>query len=71
MVPRSAVLILTIKLADESGALEQDSDVVILLHHNLMEGQPTGEVDLIVGKNRTGKLSTITLPFRGYQARIG
>jgi len=61
----------TIAELRESGALEQDSDVVILLHHNLMEGQPTGEVDLIVGKNRTGKLSTITLPFRGYQARIG
>ena len=61
----------TIAELRESGALEQDSDVVILLHHNLVEGQPTGEVDLIVGKNRTGKLTQITLPFRGYQARIG
>ncbi|WP_280393111.1 DnaB-like helicase C-terminal domain-containing protein [Nocardia wallacei] len=61
----------TIAELRESGALEQDSDVVILLHHNLADGQPSGLVDLIVGKNRTGKLSTITLPWRGYQARLG
>ncbi|MEU2106449.1 DnaB-like helicase C-terminal domain-containing protein [Nocardia sp. NPDC019255] len=61
----------TIAELRESGALEQDSDVVILLHHNLIDGQPTGEVEFIVGKNRTGKLTQITLPFRGYQARIG
>ena len=62
----------TIAELRESGALEQDSDVIILLHHNTHEGGlPTGDVDMIVGKNRTGKLSTITLPWRAYQARIG
>lgn len=55
----------------ESGSLEQDCDVAILLHHELIEGQPTGEVEMIVGKNRTGKLCSITLPWRSYQARIG
>ncbi|MET9286474.1 replicative DNA helicase [Nocardia beijingensis] len=60
----------TIAELRESGALEQDSDVVILLHHNLIDGQPTGEVEFIVGKNRAGKLATITLAFRGHQARI-
>lgn len=61
----------TIAELRESGSLEQDSDVVILIHHELSNGQPTGEVEFIVGKNRTGKLTQITLPFRGYQARIG
>lgn len=61
----------TIAELRESGALEQDSDVIILLHHNTIEDMPTGEVDLIVGKNRTGKLATITLPWRAYRAKIG
>ncbi|MFC5789688.1 replicative DNA helicase [Agromyces tardus] len=61
----------TIAELRESGALEQDSDVVVLIHHNLNDDQPTGEVDFIIGKNRTGKLMTITLMFRGHQARIG
>ncbi|WP_280389494.1 replicative DNA helicase [Nocardia wallacei] len=62
----------TIAELRESGSLEQDSDVVILLHNTETEkGEPTGEVEMIVGKNRTGKLSTITLEFRGYQARLG
>lgn len=55
----------------ESGAIEQDADVVILLHHELMNGQPTGEVTLCIAKNRTGRLGSITLPWRAYQARIG
>jgi replicative DNA helicase len=51
--------------------MPQDSDVVILLHHNLIDDMPTGEVDVIVGKNRTGKLATVTLPWKAYRARIG
>lgn len=62
----------TIAELRESGSLEQDSDVVVLLHHNTNDNdEPTGEVEMIVGKNRTGRLSTITLEFRGYQARLG
>lgn len=61
----------TIAELRESGALEQDSDTVILIHHKLANDRPTGEVDFIVGKNRAGKLTEITLDFRGYQARIG
>ena len=55
----------------ESGAIEQDCDVAILLHHELAEGQPTGEVTLCVAKNRTGRLGAVTLPWRAYQAKIG
>ncbi|MGX7727572.1 DnaB-like helicase C-terminal domain-containing protein [Rhodococcus sp. 5G237] len=61
----------TIAELRESGSLEQDSDVVILLHHTTMEGHPTGEVEMIAGKNRTGPLSTVTLPWRAHYARIG
>lgn len=52
----------------ESGAAEQDADVVLLLH------RPPGDdgiVKLIVGKNRNGPTGQIPLVFRGAIARIG
>lgn len=56
----------------ESGAIEQDCDVALLLHHTeTPDGYPTGEVDIIVAKNRTGPLVTITVPWRPHYARIG
>jgi replicative DNA helicase/5S rRNA maturation endonuclease (ribonuclease M5) len=56
----------------ESGSLEQDADVVILLHHpSVDDRQITGEVEMRIEKNRTGPLHVATLPWRGYQARIG
>ncbi|WP_304658891.1 replicative DNA helicase [Mycobacteroides abscessus] len=48
----------------ESGAIEQDSDVVILLHRPdaIERDDPRcGEIDLIVGKNRSGPTCTVTL----------
>ncbi|MBF6085140.1 AAA family ATPase [Nocardia cyriacigeorgica] len=56
----------------ESGDLEQNADVVLLLHHPKVDGLPTGDVELILGKNRTGPAPTVvTLPWRGQMARIG
>ena len=56
----------------ESGAIEQDCDVAILLHHpELPDGSPTGEVELIVAKNRTGPMRTVVVPWRPHYARIG
>lgn len=55
----------------ESGSLEQDADVVMLLHHEELEGMATGEVQVILGKNRTGPLTTVVLPWRPHFARIG
>lgn len=55
----------------ESGAIEQDADVVVLLHHELVQNEPTGMVELVIAKNRTGKTGSAILPFRGHQARIG
>lgn len=55
----------------ESGSLEQDADVVVLLHvEKDPQGTPSGDVQLIVGKNRTGSLFLDTRPFDGNHARI-
>lgn len=52
----------------ESGAVEQDSDVVLLLHRG--EDEP-GLVEMICGKNRSGKTGNAVLSFHGSYARIG
>jgi replicative DNA helicase len=58
----------------ESGALEQDSDQVWLLHRPDQYDADTdrlGEVDLIVGKNRNGPFPlSIPLAFQGHYGRI-
>lgn len=55
----------------ESGAIGQDADVVIALHHETeADGMPTGMVSMITLKNRTGPLTTIELPWRPHHARI-
>ena len=51
----------------ESGAVEQDSDVVILLHND--EDDP-GIIQFIVGKNRNGKMGDLVLNFEGHYQRI-
>lgn len=56
------------RLADlrESGAIEQDADVVMFLHRPEAydpEDRP-GECDVIVSKNRRGKIGTATLAWR-------
>lgn len=57
-------------LADlrESGAIEQDADVVLLLH----EANPDDETDLdiIVAKNRHGARGTLRVTRRGWYSRI-
>jgi replicative DNA helicase len=55
-------------LADlrESGSLEQDADVVILLHREDAydkESQRSGEVDLIIAKHRNGPIGELPLTF--------
>lgn len=62
-------------LADlrESGALEQDSDVVILIHREDFyepESPRAGEADLIVAKHRNGPTATVTVAFQGHYARF-
>jgi len=57
----------------ESGALEQDSDQVWLLHRPDQYGDGMdrmGEVDLIVGKNRNGPQTRVALAFRGHESHL-
>ncbi|MEY3496953.1 MAG: replicative helicase, partial [Actinomycetota bacterium] len=62
-------------LADlrESGSLEQDSDVVILIHrddHYNRESERQGEADLIVAKHRNGPTGVINVSFQGHYSRF-
>jgi replicative DNA helicase len=57
----------------ESGAIEQDADIVILLHREDAydkESPRAGEADFIVGKHRNGPTATITTAFQGHFARF-
>jgi len=57
----------------ESGAVEQDSDVVLLLHRPDAidyDSPRGGEVDLIVGKHRNGPTRTITLAHQLHLSRF-
>lgn len=53
----------------ESGAIEQDADVVILLHHPDPDGDPS-HLDLLVEKNRSGAKGPVNLVQRGWLAAI-
>jgi replicative DNA helicase len=60
----------------ESGAIEQDSDVVFLLARQFhtdgeLAGKPTGFVTLDIQKNRHGRIGEIELPWRAHYSRIG
>lgn len=60
-------------LADlrESGAIEQDADVVLLLQRQLeQDGQPGDRLDVIVPKNRHGRTGKRTLLWDGKHARV-
>lgn len=60
----------------ESSGIEQDANIVILLHRPLNEegtdeGPRAGEVDLIVAKNRNGPSGrTVPLAFQGHLGRL-
>ncbi len=58
----------------ESGAIEQDADIVMLLHREDQydrESSRIGEADLIVAKHRNGPTETIALVFQGHYSRFG
>ncbi len=56
----------------ESGAIEQDADVVILLHRDDAYDRDVrpGEADLIVAKHRNGPTDTVTVAFLGHYSRF-
>jgi replicative DNA helicase len=57
----------------ESGAIEQDSDVVILLHREEMyeeESPRAGEADVVIAKQRSGPTGTVVLSWLGKFSRF-
>jgi replicative DNA helicase len=57
----------------ESGSLEQDADMVVLLHREDMyerESTRPGEADLIVAKHRNGPTRDVTVAFQGHYSRF-
>ncbi len=57
----------------ESGSIEQDADMVLLLHRPEVydkETERAGEADIIVAKNRNGPTRDIVVAFQGHYARF-
>jgi replicative DNA helicase len=57
----------------ESGSLEQDADVVILLHREDIGNRDhprAGEADIILAKQRNGPTGTIVVSFQGMYSRF-
>ncbi|MBA3233320.1 MAG: replicative DNA helicase [Propionibacteriales bacterium] len=57
----------------ESGSIEQDADMVVLLHREELyerESPRAGEADFIVAKHRNGPTTTITVAFQGHYSRF-
>lgn len=57
----------------ESGSLEQDADMVILLHRESSyekDNPRAGEADFILAKQRNGPTGTVTVSFQGHFSRF-
>ncbi|WP_137844436.1 replicative DNA helicase [Microbacterium sp. 2FI] len=56
----------------ESGSIEQDADMVVLLHRDSVYDRETrpGEADLIVAKHRNGPTATLEIAFQGHFSRF-
>jgi replicative DNA helicase len=57
----------------ESGSLEQDADMVVLLHREdayERESPRAGEADFIIAKHRNGPTDTVTVAFQGHYSRF-
>ena len=57
----------------ESGSIEQDADIVILLHREdayEKESPRAGEADFIVAKHRNGPTDTLVVAFQGHYSRF-
>ena len=57
----------------ESGSIEQDADMVILVHRPdayEKESDRAGEADLIIAKHRNGPTADLTVAFQGHYSRF-
>jgi replicative DNA helicase len=55
----------------ESGSVEQDCDIAILLHRDFDDETRLGEIDMILAKQRQGPTACVTCAWMGEYARIG
>lgn len=58
----------------ESGALEQDADIILLLHRDEIrnpDSEKAGEVEVIVGKNRGGRTGEFSLANQLHYGKFG
>ena len=58
----------------ESGSIEQDADIVLLLNrpdaYSHGESERPGEADIIIAKNRSGPVSKLSVSFQGHYSRF-
>lgn len=58
----------------ESGSIEQDADIVLLLHRpdavGHGESERPGEADIIIAKNRSGPTNKVSVSFQGHYSRF-
>lgn len=58
----------------ESGSIEQDADVVLLLNrpdaHGSGESERPGEADIIIAKNRSGPTNRVLVTFQGHYSKF-
>jgi len=58
----------------ESGSIEQDADIVLLLNrpdaHGAGESDRPGEADIIIAKNRSGPVNRVAVSFQGHYSRF-
>jgi replicative DNA helicase len=57
----------------ESGSLEQDADMVLLLHREDAyepESPRAGEADFLIAKHRNGPTGKVTVAFQGHYSRF-
>lgn len=62
----------TPRLSDlrESGSIEQDSDVVMLLDRDVSDPYKAADLDMIIAKNRQGRPGALTFAFAGHYSKI-
>ena len=54
----------------ESGAIEQDADIVMFLYRDVTSEEETNLVKLNIAKHRSGSLGTIDLVWKGEYTRF-